>query len=145
MIERDLPDLADAAGVRIKISGCPNACGQHHIASIGLFGGARKFNGEQAPTYQLLVGASLGSGERRFGKPLARIPAKHVPEAVKALLEFFRAERAPEELFEAFVARVGAEQLEALVAPWTELPPQAEAPDKYLDWGAEGSFKIETG
>ena len=145
MIQRELPELADEASVRIKISGCPNSCGQHHIADIGFYGGAKKFYGEQAPTYQMLVGGGLGPGGPRFGKPLARIPAKHVPDAVKALLEFFRAERAPEEPFEAFVSRVCAERLEALVAPWTELPPPSAVPDNYLDWGSEQSFSIETG
>ncbi|MBI3078390.1 MAG: nitrite/sulfite reductase, partial [Deltaproteobacteria bacterium] len=52
VIEQELDGLADGAGIRIKISGCPNSCGQHRIANIGLFGGARKFHGEQAPTYQ---------------------------------------------------------------------------------------------
>jgi sulfite reductase beta subunit-like hemoprotein len=145
MIERELPELADDEAVRIKISGCPNSCGQHHIAGIGLFGGARKFNGEQAPTYQLLLGASFGSGQARFGKPVARIPAKHVPDAVKTLLTRYRDERQAGEPFAAFVGRVGPERLQALVAPWAELPPRAEAPDKYLDWGADQSFKLETG
>ncbi|MBI2017024.1 MAG: nitrite/sulfite reductase, partial [Candidatus Rokubacteria bacterium] len=145
MIERELPELADTSGVRIKISGCPNSCGQHHIAGIGLFGGARKFNGEQAPTYQLLLGATLAPGQARFAQPTARIPAKHVPDAVKAVLQGYRAERQGDEPFEAFVGRVGHDRLAALLAPWTELPTPAEAPDKYLDWGATESFKIETG
>ncbi len=145
VIERELGDLADEDSVRIKISGCPNSCGQHHIAGIGLFGGARKFHDEQAPTYQLMLGGSLEPGNPRFGKPVARIPAKLVPEAVKALLEIYRGERAAGEAFSAFVERAGVERMKGVVAPWTDLPPSAEAPDKYLDWGAEQDFKIETG
>ncbi|MBI3635101.1 MAG: hypothetical protein HY216_02635 [Candidatus Rokubacteria bacterium] len=145
MIERDLPDLADAPDLRIKISGCPNSCGQHHIAAIGLFGGARKFNGEQAPTYQLLIGARLSSEAPRYGKPLARIPAKEVPEAVKTLLVLYRSERAEGEAFHAFVDRIGHERLAAVVEPWTELPSPADAPDKYIDWGADQRFTVETG
>jgi len=145
VIERELGDLALEDTVRIKISGCPNSCGQHHIASIGLFGGARKFHGEQAPTYQLMLGGSLEPGHPRFGKPVGRIPAKLVPQAVKALLEIYRGERAAGEAFSAFVERVGVERMKAVVAPWTELPPSAEAPGQYLDWGAEQNFKIETG
>src|SRR5262245_49006159 len=81
MIERELPDLADASDLRIKISGCPNSCGQHHIAAIGLYGGARKFNGEQAPTYQLLLGGRLGGAGSRYARPVARIPARGVAPA----------------------------------------------------------------
>ncbi len=145
MIERELGDLADEDAVRIKISGCPNSCGQHHIAGIGLFGGARKFHDEQAPTYQLMLGGSLEPGNPRFGKAVARIPAKLVPQAIKSLLELYRGERAAGEAFSAFVERAGVERMKGVVAPWTELPPSAEAPDKYLDWGAEQDFKIETG
>ncbi len=144
-IEQEVGDLADEAGIRIKISGCPNSCGHHHIANIGFYGGAKKFHGEQAPTYQMLVGGGLGPGQLRFGTPVARIPAKHVPAAVKTLLELYRRERLAGELFNAFVDRVGMERVKTALAPWTELPPSSQAPDKYLDWGADQSFKIETG
>ena len=145
MIERELADLADDAGVRIKISGCPNSCGQHHLAGIGLYGGARKFHDEQAPAYQLLLGASLAPGRVRFAKPIARVPAKQVPEAVKALLVLYRDERKPDETFDAFVDRTDRERFQSVLAPWTELPPSSEVPDKYLDWGAHEAFKAETG
>jgi sulfite reductase beta subunit-like hemoprotein len=144
-IERALPELADAEGVRIKISGCPNSCGQHHLAAIGLFGGARKFHGEQAPTYQLLVGARLAGGAPRYSKALARIPARQVPDAVQALLERFRDARAPAETFDSFVDRVGVQRLAEIVAPWSELPPLAEAPERYLDWDSGQRFTLETG
>jgi len=145
MIERELPDLADAQGLRIKISGCPNSCGQHHIAAIGLYGGARKFHGEQAPTYQLLLGARLHGETPRYAKPVARVPAREVPAAVRALLEAYGAERVADEPFDVFMDRVGAARLAAVLEPWTELPPSAEAPDKYLDWGAAEPFTLQTG
>ncbi|MBV9441533.1 MAG: nitrite/sulfite reductase, partial [Acidobacteriaceae bacterium] len=44
--------------IQIKISGCPNSCGQHHVADIGFHGMSRKVEGDQAPYYQLLVGGS---------------------------------------------------------------------------------------
>ena len=118
---------------------------RHHIAGIGLYGGARKFHDEQAPTYQLPLGATLAAGRARFGKPVARVSAKQVPDAVKALLELYRAERKPEETFDAFVDRAEPERLRSVLAPWTELPPSSEAPEKYLDWGADEKFRLETG
>jgi sulfite reductase beta subunit-like hemoprotein len=144
-IESEFGDLADESGLRIKISGCPNSCGHHHLASIGFFGGARKFNGEQAPTYQMLLGGSLVPGSPRYGTPVARIPAKHVPDAVRALLALYRRERAAGEPFNAYVDRAGVSRLKGVLAPWTELPPPAEAPDKYLDWGSSEKFAVETG
>jgi sulfite reductase beta subunit-like hemoprotein len=131
--------------VRIKISGCPNSCGQHHIAGIGLFGGARKFGGAQAPTYQLLLGGGIEEGRARFGVPVARVPARNVPDAVRTLLEIYRHDRAERERFTTFVDRVGAERLGNAIAHLTELPPIAEAPEKFLDWGATVAFRPETG
>jgi sulfite reductase beta subunit-like hemoprotein len=128
----------------IKISGCPNSCGQHHLASIGLYGGARKFHGEAAPAYQLLVGGHVGS-DTRFAKPLARVPARLVPDAVRTLLTVYRRDRERAESFVAFATRIGADRLAELVSPWTELPPAIETPDAYLDWGADRKFTPETG
>lgn len=145
VIEQELGELADEAGIRIKISGCPNSCGQHHLASLGFYGGAKKFYGEQAPTYQLMLGGRLEPGNPSFGKPVARIPAKQVPQAVKTLVELYRRERTAGESFNAFVDRTGMERMKAVLAPWTEVPPSAEAPDKYLDWGGEQGFKPQTG
>jgi sulfite reductase beta subunit-like hemoprotein len=143
-IERDLPDLADERSVRIKISGCPNSCGQHHLAGIGLYGGARKFHGEAAPAYQLLVGGRVGA-DTRFARPLARIPARLVPDAVRTLLTVYRRDRSAGESFDGFADRVGFDHLAALVSPWTELPPPLETPEAYLDWGATRKFTPETG
>ncbi|MBI2207078.1 MAG: nitrite/sulfite reductase [Candidatus Rokubacteria bacterium] len=143
-IERELGGLADESGLRVKISGCPNSCGQHHLASLGLYGGSRKFHGEAAPTYQLLVGGRTGS-ETRYGRPLARIPARLAPSAVKALLEAYRDERGTGESFDAFTDRVGMERLAQIVAPFTELAPSAEAPGHYVDWEASARFVPETG
>lgn len=145
MIERDLPDLRDSTGIRIKISGCPNSCGHHHTAGIGLFGGARKFHGEQAPTYQLLLGGRVQGDAPRFARPVARIPAREVPAAVRALLALYREERAGAEAFDAFVDRVGCDRLALVVEPWTELPPAADAAERYLDWGADEPFRLQTG
>ena len=143
-IERDLPDLADERGLRIKISGCPNSCGQHHLASIGLYGGARKFHGEAAPTYQLLVGGHVGT-DTRFAKPLARIPARLIPDAVRTLLTVYRRDREAAESFAAFATRLGVDRFAELVSPWTELPPPAETPEAYLDWGSDRRFTPATG
>jgi sulfite reductase beta subunit-like hemoprotein len=144
MIERDLGDLADESGIHIKISGCPNSCGQHHLASIGLYGGARKFHGDAAPAYQLMVGGRIGA-DPRFAKPIARVPARLVPDAVRTLLGVYRRDRVAGESFDAFATRTGFERLAELVSPWTELPPASETPDAYVDWGGLGKFTPETG
>jgi sulfite reductase (ferredoxin) len=143
-IERELGDLADESGIRIKISGCPNSCGQHHLGSIGFYGGARKFHGQSAPTYQMLIGGRVGA-DPRFGRPIARVPARLVPDAVQTLLYVYCRDREVGEAFDAFVTRVGVDRLGELVSRWTELPPADETPEAYFDWDATEKFTPETG
>ncbi|HLC42147.1 MAG TPA: nitrite/sulfite reductase, partial [Methylomirabilota bacterium] len=145
LFNNGLGSLADEGGIRIKISGCPNSCGQHHIANIGFYGGAKKYNGEQAPAYQLLLGASLDAGNAHYGKPTAKIPSKNIPALVEGLLLLYRDERQSGESFNAFLGRVGDTRIKEVIAPYATLPPVNEAPEKYKDWGSDSGFTIDTG
>lgn len=145
LFDDELKDLADETGIRIKISACPNSCGQHHLADIGLYGGAKKFDGRQVPTYEMLLNARLTPGQASVGRPVARIPAKNVPGAVEAILHLYRNERGNGESFNSVVDRLGLESMKKVVGPFTELPSVSEAPDQYLDYNAEEAFSIHLG
>ena len=145
LFDDELRDLADEAGIRMKISACPNSCGQHHLANIGFYGGAKKFNGQQVPTYEMLLGARLAPGQAQYGKPVARIPAKNIPGAVEAVLRLYQKERQESESFNGFLDRYGLETVKKVLAPFTDLPPISEAPDHYLDYNAEEAFSVQTG
>ncbi len=150
LFDDELKDLADETGIRIKISACPNSCGQHHLADIGLYGGAKKFEGApakwvQVPTYEMLLGAKLTPGQASYARPVARIPAKNVPGAVEAVLRLYQKERRDSESFAGFLDRVGLESVKTVLAPFTDLPPVSEAPDQYLDYNAEEAFSIHVG
>jgi sulfite reductase beta subunit-like hemoprotein len=145
LFDDELKALADEAGIRIKISACPNSCGQHHLAGIGLYGGAKKFNGQQVPTYEMLLGAKLTPGQASYAKPMARIPAKNVPGAVEAILRLYQKERRNGESFADFLDRCGLESVKTILAPFTKLPPVSEASDQYRDYNAEEAFSIHLG
>ena len=87
----DIDDsLRDAT---IKISGCPNSCGQHEIATIGFFGGATRMNNTMTPTYTMLFGGSAGeAGE--LGKAVMRVPAKRVIDTALKIIELYKNQRA---------------------------------------------------
>ncbi|MBI3289508.1 MAG: nitrite/sulfite reductase, partial [Elusimicrobia bacterium] len=123
--ERD--EIADLEGVRVKISGCPNSCGQHHVAAIGLYGGAKTVGGRSTPTYQMMLSGSP------FAAPFLKIPAWNVPDAVLHLVELYARERAPKEEFGAFLERYGRQRLKGEMACFTELPPYRDAPHAYRD------------
>ena len=145
MVEEKHPDLAGEVGGRIKISGCPNSCGQHHIATIGFYGGSRKFGGRQAPTYQMLLGGVWGDGTAQFGHPTLRIPAKNIPNAIDRLLGMYKAGRTNGETLFPFLTRVGPKQVAEGLAEFTGLRSYEEAPDGFRDWGEEGIFELKTG
>ena len=78
---RARPDLIAAAdGARIKISGCPNGCGQHHIATIGFQGSVRRIGARAVPQYFVMVGGGAEHGGATFGRLAAKIPARRIPE-----------------------------------------------------------------
>ncbi len=142
----ELARLPEVNELTVKISGCPNSCGQHHIADIGFYGASKRIDGHDTPHYLLLVGGGTAEGEATFAKPLAQIPARRVPEAVRALLVHFHEQRLAGEAFTAFTQRVGTASLRALVEPFRSVPPFTEAPEYYEDLGAPGRrFIVQVG
>jgi sulfite reductase beta subunit-like hemoprotein len=97
---------------RIKISGCPNSCGQHHIGDIGLTGLSLKGeDGQDHPHYSMLVGGRVGEDGAIGRRVSGRFPEAEVPKVVAALAEYYRSERRAGERFGDFVRRVGTDRL----------------------------------
>lgn len=129
--------------LRIKISGCPNSCGQHHIADIGLYGNARKIGNRQAPFYQLLLGGEVSGNGVRFGKQLMVVAAKQVPQTIQALLEFYQHDRRDSEAFRVWLARTPEDAIVRRLRPYAEPPENSE--DNFLDWGDSEKYSLQLG
>jgi sulfite reductase beta subunit-like hemoprotein len=138
------PD-ADMENVHVKISGCTNSCGQHHIGTLGFYGTYRKVGERQVPHYQLLIGGSTVEGEAKFGVPVTAVPARRVPDAIKAIVAAFKKEKQSGESFDAWLNRAGRAKVKEIVLPFTELPPYEQEPSLYYDWGDTSDFKAEIG
>jgi len=133
----------DVESIRIKVSGCPNSCGQHHIADIGFFGGAKKVNDHLAPHFQLMLGGYTEEGVAVFGAAITKLPARRIPEAIVAILNCYRADRtSTDEPFKKFSSRVGAAYWKQHLEPLTTLPDFSTTPEAYRDWGAEEEFSL---
>jgi sulfite reductase beta subunit-like hemoprotein len=133
--------------IHIKMSGCPNGCGQHHIANIGFYGASIKVGEHTLPAYIPHLGGAYEHGEVRYGQRLkARLPAKRVPEAVERWIRFYESERAPGEEFNDFVERVGLAQFEARVRELT-LPIEfnLENMSHFIDWSRSAPFAVVRG
>jgi sulfite reductase beta subunit-like hemoprotein len=99
----------------VKISGCPNSCGQHHVGDLGLTGHLAKMpDGSERPVYSILVGGSVGEGRARIGKRIGRFPEEDAPAAIAALARLYERERLSGEPFPAFVDRIGADRLRSV-------------------------------
>jgi len=130
--------------LKIKISGCPNSCGQHWIADFGFYGNARKIDGKEVPYYQMLLGGGYDdSGMLRFGTAIQSIPARLAPEAVRRVLDHYVANREKDETFRAYVIRHKVETFRVMT---NDLAKPAELfPEMYQDWGDDVKYSLQLG
>jgi len=128
----------------IKISGCPNSCGQHWIADFGFYGNARKVDGREIPYYQMLLGGGYDrDGVMRFGLAVQSIPARLAPVAVQRILDHYIAHRADGESFREYVMR---HKIEFFREATSDLAKPIEiAPEVYQDWGDDSDFSLKLG
>ena len=138
--------------ISIKMSGCPNGCGLHHIANIGFHGAAVKgADGQQIPAYEMFLGGNYGDNkveDSRIGTriPKIKIPAKSVPGVLKDVVSYYKENRSDGEGFNQFLDRVGLEELTEVASKAQQAAADA-APgsDLYVDWERSDLYKLERG
>jgi sulfite reductase beta subunit-like hemoprotein len=131
-----------AARTLIKVSGCPNSCGQHHIADLGFHGGAKNVGDGAVPVYQLHVGGGVDERGARFGRQVVKIVARRVPEAVVRLLRFYETERSNEETPAAFFERIDGKRVVAALGDVVTAAAQAS---ERADVGESSGFLVHSG
>ena len=137
------PDLITAArGVDIKVSGCPNGCGQHYIAGVGFQGGMRKVAGRPAPQYLVYVGGGIRADGADFGRLVGKVPARRAAATLERLLDLYIREGGTSH---AFWASVPIEKLRALIADLSELRDTDATEDDFVDLGETTAFELVDG
>ena len=139
--------------IRIKMSGCPNGCGLHHIANIGFHGAAVKGpEGQQIPAYELFLGGNYGDNrveDSRIGTriPRVKVPAKMVPKIVHKITSYYKENRqGDQETFNQFLDRVGIEDLTLVAAEAQQSIENIEAGSEfYYDWERTAQYVLERG
>jgi sulfite reductase (NADPH) hemoprotein beta-component len=140
------PDLVQAASdAAIKISGCPNGCGQHHIATLGFQGSVRKVEGRAVPQYFVMVGGGVSSEGATFARLAAKVPARRVDQALERLIEWFQRDRVGGESAQAFFARVTVVQVKAVLADLEAFDPHTATSEDYIDLAETDEFVPEVG
>jgi len=141
---RSRPDLIAAAdGARIKISGCPNGCGQHHIATIGFQGSVRRLGSRAVPQYFVMVGGGTHEGGASFGRLAAKVPARRIPETVERLIALYARERGEDESATEFFSRVELDVVKVELADLEHLRPGDAVAADFIDLGEAAEFAPE--
>jgi sulfite reductase (ferredoxin) len=129
-------------GLHIKVSGCFNSCGQHHVSDLGFYGVSRKIGGTTVPHFQVVLGGKWEDNGGSYGLAIGAVPSKRVPEFVTAITDKFVAQRHGDERFLDFIQRVGKKELKQLVDEFTKVPPYAEDRALYSDWRDPREFSL---
>ncbi len=133
--------------IHIKISGCPNGCGQHHVADIGFYGASIKVGDKAVPAYIAHLGGSMqaarcatASGSRPASPPsgcLRRSSAGYASTSQTVRMA---------ELFPAFVDRVGVSEFEGRVKDLTmPIECDLENMNYFIDYNREAPFQVIRG
>ena len=119
--------------LHIKISGCFNSCGQHHVADLGFYGVSRKLGGYAVPHFQVVLGGEWEHNGGSYGLPVVAVPSKNIPQVVTRLTERYVAERKQGESFKDFTKRTGKAELKKMLDDLTR--PPANDRSFFSDWG----------
>jgi sulfite reductase beta subunit-like hemoprotein len=131
--------------IHLKASGCPNGCGQHHLAAIGLQGSSFSANNATIPCFDIFLGGGGYVGGGKYGTRVARIPSKRAPEAIRKIIQHYQDNREQGEEFVAFVDRVGPKSFDPLLDEFKEVGPVHQDIQMYMDWGKEEIFTVVRG
>lgn len=134
-----------AESLDIKISGCPNSCGQHHVAALGFHGTMRRVGEQVVPEYQLHLGGGIDANGATFGRQVVKVPARRVGDTVVRLLELYQRDKNEGETALAFFRRVEPAAVKLAVADLSAFDPTTARPEEYLDLGDEKAFVVAIG
>ncbi|MFQ5783541.1 MAG: nitrite/sulfite reductase [Alphaproteobacteria bacterium] len=138
-IHEAVRNYAPLPAVRVRISGCQNACGLHQIGDFGFRGMGKKIDGRHAPHYQIYIGGNgRNLGEIGLAGPI--VPALHAKRALELLLDGYAQGRENGESVRDWALRLDKKGLAALLAPIEAL---RTGDDKriYVDWGDSETFE----
>jgi sulfite reductase (ferredoxin) len=144
-VSQELPagglDLDSLGDFSVHISGCPNSCGRHPIANLGLSGAARRVGENLVPYYAVQLGGRLGQNESRFGTNIGAVPAKNAPAFVRELLTAWK-DSAHAADFHQFVDGDGIQVATEILSRHQRVPAIATHREFYCDWDANTLFSL---
>jgi sulfite reductase (ferredoxin) len=146
VMNEEYPDLIYNTDIKIKISGCINACGQHGLAQIGFHGSSSKAKktGAVVPALQVMLGGGrLGDGEGRIADKIIKVPSRRGPEVLRYLFTDYERHAQDGEYFNNYYDRQGKDYFYQMLKPLANL--ENLTPMDFIDWGQSDSFHTAIG
>jgi len=153
-LDMKLDEDDDLRGATIKISGCPNSCGQHEVATIGFFGGGARVGNDMYPNYTMSLGGRFDE-DAMLGATCARVPVKRVIPVLLKIIELFKENKQKNDSLVSWLDRVvhgngessikSVNDIKKIIAPFLIPPTKDEDPDFFLDYGSDTSYHTITG
>ncbi len=137
-IAKTVRNYAAKPDLSIRISGCQNGCGLHHVGDFGFRGMGKKIDGKNAPHYQIYVGGNsrqVGA----LGLPGPIVPALYAPEALNILMQGYGETRDQGESLREWASRLGNEGLRELLSPVLDRGGEQRI---YVDWGEDKKYSL---
>ena len=128
--------------LHIKISGCFNSCGQHHIADLGFYGISRKSGSHTVPHFQVVLGGQWTENAGSYGLPVGAVPSRRIPDFVRTIVLKYKNEREEAENFQDYIKRIGKVSVKKVMQEFTTIPAYAQDKSFYSDWGDPREFSI---
>ncbi|PPK85543.1 sulfite reductase (ferredoxin) [Neolewinella xylanilytica] len=144
LVRKEYPEMVTEDDIRIKISGCMNACGQHMAANIGFHGSSLRVGDRIAPAMQVVVGGGIAPDGRGFiAQKVIKVPTRRVPDVIRILFQDYRDHANDGEYYNDYAERQGKRYFYGLLK---SLGDTAEITDEeFYDWGQDDEYKQEIG
>jgi sulfite reductase (ferredoxin) len=141
LAERNFQSDEAVESLHVKISGCFNSCGQHHVGDLGFYGVSRKVGGYAVPHFQVVLGGEWENNAGSYGLPVVAIPSKNIPKVVTRLTGRYVEGRNKGESFRDFIKRIGKVELKNMLDDLVRPP----AGDRtfFSDWGDPREYTLD--
>ncbi|MDX1511942.1 MAG: nitrite/sulfite reductase [Nitriliruptorales bacterium] len=137
-----LPIANGVEDLNIKISGCFNSCGQHHIADIGFYGNSRGIDGRRMPHFQVVLGGQRRENAAKYGMAIGAVPSRNAPKVVEALSAAWVEGRDGDETFQGWIERQGKRGLRTILEPFMEMPTFEQDPSFFVDFSDARQYSM---
>ena len=128
--------------LRIKVSGCFNGCGQHHVADLGFYGISRNIGSYTVPHFQVMLGGKWKENAGAYGLAVGAVPSKRIPDVVTRVTDRYVQDRLKGESFQDFIGRIGKVKVKGLIEDLTAVPSHDLDSSLYSDWGDPREFTL---